>query len=747
MALVAKEDKGQEFSDQSASEHHTTSRPPPEEDVEGSTRSDASIHSDELTRDNGEPWAELGDSSSLKIDSFIVLQLASVVEFFTEGSSFEALKLSFRLFVYPSEALAHAIASHDFKTVQDLLIADFESVAQEKYAWLHELNEFGYTRDQMAELLLEEANDSPWIVFERQNIQSLSIDTTYQQPSCVHIGGQNLSFSPVLVSAVPASSTGDLFMLSALSTQEKVNRLVQEACVVGGVGPISPDRDEWNGFVDFSDDHCTASVSYAFPGESELNHERQIKRIVAALDGFCSAVSHVQQAGLMCQSFTIQCGPYGQSGAENVELHNLNLSPILLFRKELDRVSRDSENFAFWALLEYSANEILSPVISAANELSSEMDMAHTIYISSLTVQFLWLAFLFYTHAHSGQIQPFFLDCSLKHIVLLGASASHSSCIIDVELQDLTCMGDMVKDSVVVFRKSGRPDKYSRLKWDLLASPEDIMDTWGPEQFLTAPAGDTNPRIYAISIGGGTIKANLQGSDDNDWTWHWTPGTTSTPLVKSFDQYTKILIGTAVTINDACPMDVNQHWMVCSESLDKLGTFQSAWEISERQSGLQGGQFVNFQFNQTWTKMPGNTLKQIQLDLPDNHILPFLQASWGLQVSLCTSVARRVPLRELVDDVMPAFVESLFLIPSQWESLKTTHNILDAFRTKELQEWLGQLSSELQQFVARLVRYILLTLQYTGIDRRAGHLIIAWIQRNKPFRCFKVPCERESYWA
>jgi hypothetical protein len=233
----------------------------------------------------------------------------------------------------------------------------------------------------MAELLLEEANDSPWIVFERQNIQSLSIDTTYQQPSCVHIGGQNLSFSPVLVSAVPASSTGDLFMLSALSTQEKVNRLVQEACVVGGVGPISPDRDEWNGFVDFSDDHCTASVSYAFPGESELNHERQIKRIVAALDGFCSAVSHVQQAGLMCQSFTIQCGPYGQSGAENVELHNLNLSPILLFREELDRVSRDSENFAFWALLEYSANEILSPVISAANELSSEMDMAHTIYI------------------------------------------------------------------------------------------------------------------------------------------------------------------------------------------------------------------------------------------------------------------------------------------------------------------------------------------------------------------------------
>jgi hypothetical protein len=205
--------------------------------------------------------------------------------------------------------------------------------------------------------------------------------------------------------------------------------------------------------------------------------------------------------------------------------------------------------------------------------------------------------------------------------------------------------------------------------------------------------------------------------------------------------------GTSITINDSCPVDIIQRWMICSESLENLGTFQSIWNAAERQSGFQGGYMLNFQFNQTWIKSPGNTLKQVQLDLPDNHLLPFLQSNWGLQVSLCTSVARRVPLCELIADVMPAFVVSLFPIPPEWETLETTHRIIEAFRKPGMQTWLGGLSPELQLLVARIVRYILMTLQHTGIDKKGGHLIVAWIQVGKPFQCFKVPCEKESYWA
>ena len=45
-------------------------------------------------------------------------------------------------------------------------------------------------------------------------------------------------------------------------------------------------------------------------------------------------------------------------------------------------------------------------------------------------------------------------------------------------------MGDMVQDSVLVFSLLVEPkmeDFYSsRLKLDLFATPEDLIDTWGP---------------------------------------------------------------------------------------------------------------------------------------------------------------------------------------------------------------------------------------------------------------------------
>jgi hypothetical protein len=36
----------------------------------------------------------------------------------------------------------------------------------------------------------------------------------------------------------------------------------------------------------------------------------------------------------------------------------------------------------------------------------------------------------------------------------------------------------------------------------------------------------------------------------------------------------------------------------------------------------------------------------------------------------------RLPLRELIADVMPGFAESFFPIPLQWESLKVNHKVL-----------------------------------------------------------------------
>lgn len=96
---------------------------------------------------------------------------------------------------------------------------------------------------------------------------------------------------------------------------------------------------------------------------------------------------------------------------------------------------------------------------------------------------------------------------------------------------------------------------------------------------------------------------------------------------------------------------------------------------------------------------------------------------------------------------MPTFVESLFPIPKLWVNLIERHNIIQAFRGSDLQKWLGDLEEDYQQLVAVIIRYVLSILAHTGVDRNSECFSVAWIQKNKPFQCFKISCQKESYWA
>src|SRR5436190_21036667 len=104
--------------------------------------------------------------------------------------------------------------------------------------------------------------------------------------------------------------------------------------------------------------------------------------------------------------------------------------------------------------------------------------------------------------------------------------------------------------------------------------------------------------------------------------------------------------------------------------------------------------FVVGQFNQTWSKIQGKNLKHFQLEQEDDLLLPSLDTTWGLQVSFCTSIARRVPLRELVADMLPIFANTLFFQQELWEDLRTNHNITDASQKHGLREWLKKLAPE-----------------------------------------------------
>jgi hypothetical protein len=387
-------------------------------------------------------------------------------------------------------------------------------VAQDEYAWLYELDHFGYTREDIAELLIEEVIDAPWIVFEKEDVEETAIQTEYHQLLCVHNGGQHRSLPPTLISAGPEEDSSNNSPASAaIPNQERISRLIQELCGLAGVAPNSSNREEWNGHVSFDNQQLIASITLAIPGTPASEHIQVLSRISKILDGVCNALAHVQGAGLMCERFGILCVVPKESPSTDpdyVELCRVDLVAIVHLRKKLTRMLEQPKSTAAMRGVDGISRHILSPLGFAASS-NDVSDVGEVIQICSLAVQFLSLGFLSYSRAYSGAIQPFFLDCPLQHILLLGSLTDTTSIHIDVRLQELTCMGDMIQNSMIVFHMVDENTTVSRLgRYDLLASPEDIMDTWGPGQFVRAPDGDGNLQIYAISIGGGTITANAE---------------------------------------------------------------------------------------------------------------------------------------------------------------------------------------------------------------------------------------------
>ncbi|KAK7550640.1 hypothetical protein IWX50DRAFT_614005 [Phyllosticta citricarpa] len=134
-----------------------------------------------------------------------------------------------------------------------------------------------------------------------------------------------------------------------------------------------------------------------------------------------------------------------------------------------------------------------------------------------------------------------------------------------------------------------------------------------------------------------------------------------------------------------------------------------------------------------------------------NQINPsytFLDSFWGLQVSFCTGVAKRVRMRELIADMLSVYVARGRPRPSWFQHEKT--KIIDAFRDEEnkinLEQWLAQRPQNHQDYLWDAMREIIDLLKITGIDK-SGALSIALVIPDRQAQCLRVECERESYWA
>lgn len=193
---------------------------------------------------------------------------------------------------------SQALESRNLHVVQRFLARNFASVATSDYEWLQELDEAGHSTRKIAELLLEDIDDSPWIYFTPQMRVRHRIQTTFHVPGCAHQASSNTRPQSLLYSEDVCSRSPPLYT--------DVCRQVEELCGIGGVIPSSRDVSAWHGSVTFEDQSSLSVITYtAASAVAQQSRNVLVMKISNVLANFCAAAAVFQLTGLYCKSFTV----------------------------------------------------------------------------------------------------------------------------------------------------------------------------------------------------------------------------------------------------------------------------------------------------------------------------------------------------------------------------------------------------------------------------------------------------------
>ena len=656
--------------------------------------------------------------------------------FLTGGEALARYRANLHYLLRPPSSLAEVLKGANIHILERFLNKRFQELVTSDYEWLLELEETGYSRREMAEILMADARDSPWITFESQNIDPCQIQVDKHVSKCPHIFPGRTADG---LSATVCDST------TKLANPESI-RIIEQLCGLGGVIPRKEDDELWKSQVVFEDDFATSKISYEIWLDTETPRHI-VWAMSQVLTRFCTAAALAQAEGICCDCFTVlasSCDVFdpgeGTNGILELRQIKLKLAVRLLQALEMMQVF-DEIPFVKYSNCAYRAQDILGCPRNRPTSLSE------SLHYCALATQFLCVMFLSYIQGHVGPLDPFFLGAVQQKIVLLGSVSLgcrlSESIFLECALVELTCLGDMIRKPVLSFQIcSGHRSAVRKNKYDVSASFDDFLDTWGPASLVYHRSH--RDRILAIRIGGGYVFQ--QGNDRASL--HWSTSMPHFPIKTYIPVEARLRIGAAVKVNPRCSLGEDCYREEYRGRLYQLGTHKGFYQPEERQVGVQAGQYINVSLNVTSKWVPPRPVKARILELDSDN--PWLKLSadlkntWGLQVSLCTGIARRVTLGELLADLLPKFTN-----PTKsplWDSLQAK-GVIDALHTGDLNNLLGKLDADLGNHLLDLIKYILNHLKSTGVDQQREHLVIAWPVLSDLDRCLKIRLNQQTLWA
>jgi hypothetical protein len=296
----------------------------------------------------------------------------------------------------------------------------------------------------------------------------------------------------------------------------------------------------------------------------------------------------------------------------------------------------------------------------------------------ALLVQVYSLGLVLYTGSHSQPFNHSIPRPDLTSITFKGFASKFSTGLFSSEIcatqQELGCFGDMV-GPVWVFRESQQSNRKE--PHYLVATVEDLMDTWGRGYIESHPY---TPAVFcSIRIGGGLLRP-LASTDlrfatsfrEGYIACHWEK---NGPLQRiqsipdaSFAATDKLIIG-SFSENTDCRFCEKNSFIASGSFLQELVVSDDCWKMDSRELKVQGGQFVSLSTGGTQKLVDGVTLKAAIWDkwTAQKNIL-VLASPWGMELSLCTGVARRILLKDLFQHSVVQFAAQVR--PLEWARIR-----------------------------------------------------------------------------
>lgn len=453
------------------------------------------------------------------------------------------------------------------------------------------------------------------------------------------------------------------------------------------------------------------------------------------MENVLNGLDFLRTEGGCCDSFTILV--QSSQRQQVIEVKTIPGPTLLRLCSELDEFCGPSDtkpggwtiplaNTCLTILGEIGWNELASTFLKNSLGSGKTPSPSRCLHLCALITQIASVSLVTYSRGHSRE---FYTTCITRPIdvFILGGLTDYGPSIY-AERVELACMGKMLGRKVWMFHQDKKAIGTFRTTFFLATTIENLLDTWGGWVYIQKDGKGSEIRLH---VGGGVITA-VQNDDvgidliaHDEIYCHWSSELDAVPPEqKPISSNARLLIG-ATCVNKACLLTIDACQAAIAKDLDYMGTRPPSWKDSGRTAGFSGGQWFNVNMSRSLTKDDGRNLKGLLIDryrqFPD---LRKLNSPWGLELSLCTGIARRVLLRNLIYGEALEYLKLGLQIEERSE-IETIVSTISEISDNEFAELLKNLTKPQDEALKKATELLLLVMESTGVGED-GHTLTLW---------------------